>query len=45
MEVEFDFGQALVPRHGLRSDGDRRADGVPRDARDEQVEEGPATHR
>jgi hypothetical protein len=28
----------------LRCDGVKRADGVPRDARYEQVEEGPATH-
>ena len=44
MKVEFDFGQALVPSHGLRSDRDGRADGVPRDARCDQVEECPATH-
>jgi hypothetical protein len=32
MQVELDFGQALVPRRRLRSEGDRRVDGVPRGA-------------
>jgi hypothetical protein len=45
MEVKFDFGKALVPRQRLSSAGGERADGGPRDARHEQVEERPATHR
>ena len=44
MQVEFDFGQPLVPRGWLLSDGDGRPEGVPGDACREQVEEGAATH-